>query len=121
MAIQALTVEARLLAQPVSFELASSTQAEGLEDRATMAPLAARRLGEMVSLGERIGAVELVVAARAVALRDAGPLGAGTGAAYELVRGLFPRAVEEGGPPPGLDPLVERIRAGALRAQSCSA
>src|SRR6266550_4237798 len=40
----ALTAEARLLAQPVSFELASTTQAEGIEDRVTFAPLAARRL-----------------------------------------------------------------------------
>ena len=47
-AIQAIAVEARLLAQPVSFELVSTTQAEGIEDRMTMAPLAARRLEEMV-------------------------------------------------------------------------
>ena len=41
---QGLTAEARLLAQPVSFELVSTTHAEGIEDRITMAPLAARRL-----------------------------------------------------------------------------
>ena len=45
---QALTAEARLLAQPVSFELVTTTHAEGIEDRMTMAPLAARRLAEMV-------------------------------------------------------------------------
>ena len=50
---QGLTAEARLLAQPVSFELVTTTHAEGIEDRMTMAPLAARRLGEMVELGER--------------------------------------------------------------------
>ena len=33
---EAMTAEARLLAQPVSFELASSAGAEGIEDRATM-------------------------------------------------------------------------------------
>ena len=37
---QAIAAEARLLAAPVSFEMASSTQAEGIEDRTTMAPLA---------------------------------------------------------------------------------
>jgi histidine ammonia-lyase len=37
-AIQALTAEARLLAQPVSHEVVSSTQAGGIEDRMTMAP-----------------------------------------------------------------------------------
>ena len=50
---QALAAEARLLAAPVSFEMASSSQAEGIEDRMTMAPLAARRLAEMVDLGRR--------------------------------------------------------------------
>jgi len=39
-----MTAEARLLAQPVSFEIASSSAAEGIEDRATMLPLGARRL-----------------------------------------------------------------------------
>ncbi len=43
-AVQAIAAEARLLAQPVSLELVSTTQAEGIEDRTTMAPLAARRL-----------------------------------------------------------------------------
>ena len=73
---QAIAAEARLLAAPVSFEMASSTQAEGIEDRTTMAPLAARRLAEMVSLGERLVAIELVVAARAIDFRA----GAGTSA-----------------------------------------
>src|SRR3984885_9127210 len=50
---QAITVEARLLAHPVSFELASSVKGDGIEDRATMAPLSARRLAEMVQLCAR--------------------------------------------------------------------
>ena len=45
LAAQSLAVEARLLAQPVSFELTSTAHAEGIEDRTTMAPLAARRAG----------------------------------------------------------------------------
>ena len=67
---QALTAEARLLALPVSFEVASTSHAEGIEDRMTMAPLGARRLREMVELGERIATIELVVAAQAVDLRE---------------------------------------------------
>src|SRR6185437_1465080 len=43
---QAITVEARTLAHPVSYELASSVKGEGIEDRATMAPLSARRLAD---------------------------------------------------------------------------
>ena len=57
---QGLTAEARLLAQPVSFEVVTSTHAEGIEDRMTMAPLSARRLADMVELGEAIVAIELV-------------------------------------------------------------
>jgi histidine ammonia-lyase len=41
LAAQSLAVEARLLAMPVSFELVSTTHAEGIEDRTTSAPLAA--------------------------------------------------------------------------------
>ena len=78
-ATAALAGEARLLAQPVSFELATTTIAEGIEDRMTMAPLGARRLGEMVGLGERIAAIELVIAAQAVDLRTPRALGRATG------------------------------------------
>lgn len=112
---QAIAAEARLLAAPVSFEMASSTQAEGIEDRTTMAPLAARRLAEMVNLGERLVAIELVVAARAIDLRaGARPLGVGTEAAHRLVRRLIP-ATSEGEPlPADLEPLVELVRSGAV-------
>src|SRR5262249_12145911 len=63
-AIQSIVSEARLLAQPVSFELSSVSQAEGIEDRATSAPLSARRLAEQVELGRRTVAIELVIAAQ---------------------------------------------------------
>jgi histidine ammonia-lyase len=39
-----LTAEARLLALPVSFKVASTSHAEGIEDRMTMTSLGARRL-----------------------------------------------------------------------------
>jgi histidine ammonia-lyase len=105
----ALTAEARLLAQPVSFEIASTTQAEGIEDRMTMAPLAARRLAEMVELGERIVAVELVVAAQAVELRNPPVLGAGTHRALELVRERVPFTGEGRTLPPDLEPVRELV------------
>jgi histidine ammonia-lyase len=109
---QALASEARLLAQPVSFELASTTQAEGIEDRVTMAPLAARRLAEMVSLGEGIVAIELVVAAQAVELRGSKPLGNGTQRAFDLVRERFPFVGEGETIQPDLDGVRELVRAG---------
>jgi histidine ammonia-lyase len=111
-AVQAFAAEARLLAQPVSLEVVSTTQAEGLEDRTTMAPLAARRLAEMVDLGARVVAVELLLAAQACDLRGA-ELGVGTDAARRAVRELAP-FVGEGEPLPELEPLVELVRSGAL-------
>jgi histidine ammonia-lyase len=113
-AIQGLVAEARLLAQPVSFELASTTQHEGIEDRTTMAPLAARRLAEMVELGARVVAIELAIAVQAVDLRGRPTLGAGTGRAYALVRERIPFTDAGEAIPPDLDPVVELIRAGAL-------
>ena len=38
---------------------------EGIEDRATMAPLSARRLADMIALCARVAAIEFVVAAQA--------------------------------------------------------
>jgi histidine ammonia-lyase len=47
-AAAALAAEARLLAQPVSFEVSTTSIADGIEDRMTMAPLAGRRRCEGV-------------------------------------------------------------------------
>jgi histidine ammonia-lyase len=112
--LQGLTAEARLLAHPVSFELASTTHAEGIEDRTTMAALAARRLGEMVDLGERVVAIELVLAAQAVDLRGSRPLGAGTARAYEQVRERVPFMAENEPLPADLEPIRELVRSGTL-------
>jgi histidine ammonia-lyase len=115
-AVQGIAAEARLLAQPVSFELASTSQHEGIEDRTTMAPLAARRLAEMVELGARVLAIELTIAAQAVDLRGRPALGSGTGHAYELVRERIPFTDAGEALPGDLEPLVELVRSGALTA-----
>ena len=112
-ACQALAAEARLLAQPVSFETVSTSHAEGIEDRTTMAPLAARRLAEMVELGRRIAAVELVVGAQAAELRGLEPRGRGTGRAAATVRRVVP-FLDEGDVVSDVEPLVELVRAGAF-------
>jgi histidine ammonia-lyase len=111
---QALTAEARLLAQPVSYEVVTTTHAEGIEDRITMAPLAARRLSEMVELGERVTAIELVIAAQAVDLRQPAALGVGTRHAHELVRERIPFMGEGDPVPADLEPVRELIRAGLV-------
>jgi histidine ammonia-lyase len=108
-AAQAFVAEARLLAQPVSFELATSTDSEGIEDRMTMAPLAARRLAEMVELGERVLSVELAVAAQAVELRGPPALGEGTRRAYDLVRERIAFMGEGDALPQNLESLREIV------------
>ena len=114
--VQGIVAEARLLAQPVSFELASTTQHEGIEDRTTMAPLGARRLAEMVSLGARVVAIELTIAAQAVDLRGSPALGVGTARAYELVRERVPFTDAGETVPPDLEPIVELIRSDMMGA-----
>jgi histidine ammonia-lyase len=82
----ALASEARLLANPVSLDYRGQL-AEGVEDHASMAPLAVSTTSTLVSLLHRLVALELIIGAQAVDLRG-GPdrLGGGTGRAYGLVR-----------------------------------
>lgn len=112
---QALAPEARLLAHPVSAEIASSTQAEGIEDRISLAPLSARRTREMVDLGERLLAICLVVACEAIDLRGLRPLGAATGRAHALVRELVPALTADSAVCPDLEPVRALVASGALR------
>ena len=124
---QAITVEARTLAHPVSYELASSVKGEGIEDRATMAPLSARRLADMVQLCARVAAIEFVVAAQAIDLRALSGasqslgLGLGTGRAYRMIRELVPFTQADGTLPADLEPLVELVIRGDLTPAACPA
>jgi histidine ammonia-lyase len=115
-------VEARTLAHPASYELASSVKGEGIEDRATMAPLSARRLADMIQLCARVAAIEFVVAAQAIDLRERpgltgaapGQLGLGTGRAYRMIRELIPFTQGDGTLPADLEPLVALVTTGNL-------
>jgi histidine ammonia-lyase len=116
---QAMAIEARLLAQPVSIEIPSATQAEGLEDRASMTPLAARRLSELVDLGRGVVAIELVVAAQAIELRHgAAPdaIGEGTRRAFDSIRSLVAFTGPGDTLESDLDPVRALIASGALRS-----
>ena len=112
--VQSFASEARLLAQPVSFELVSTSHAEGIEDRMTMAPLAARRLAEMVGLADLVVAVELVVAAQATDLRAPRALGRVTRETLAAVRERFPFFEEDDLAAHDLEPVVELVRSGKL-------
>jgi histidine ammonia-lyase len=111
-AVQAIAAEARTLAQPVSFEVVSSSKAEGIEDRTTMAPLSARRVAEMADLAARVVSIELLVAAQAIDLRRTSRLGDGTGRALRLVRELAGFTGRGDAPPAELEPIVGAVRAG---------
>jgi histidine ammonia-lyase len=116
----ALTAEARLLAQPVSFELATTTPEESIGDRITMAPLAARRLAEQLDLGARIVAIELICSTQAVDLRKPTRLGALTAAARDQVRERVRFAGADVPYPADPEPVVELVRSGRL-AQAAAA
>jgi histidine ammonia-lyase len=112
-AAHALAGEARLLAAPVSFELPSTTPEEGIGDRITMAPLAARRLAEQIELTHRILAISLLTSTQALDLRQPGRLGTITGRVRAQVR----ERVAFVGPdnyPVDLEPIVELVRTAAL-------
>ncbi len=110
---QSIAAEARLLAAPVSFDLVSTAHAEGIEDRMSLAPLAARRLTEMARLGARVAALELTVAVQAAELRGSAARGQGTGAAARIVRGHVP-FLAQGATVPDVEGLVASVQAGAL-------
>lgn len=112
--LQALTVEARLLIQPVSAELGSSSQAEKIEDRLTMAGLGARRLAEMTDLGFRAAAIACVIACQAINLRGLERLGPTLTSMHEAIRVHVP-VLGPGDPPPAdLEPLAAALRGGLL-------
>ena len=112
-AAQSIAAEARLLAAPVSFELVSTAHAEGIEDRMSLAPLAARRLTEMTWLGARVAAIELAVATQATELRGTTPRGTGTARAGAIVRRHVPYLAGPG-PVPDVEGLAEAIHRGDL-------
>ncbi|SMG46522.1 aromatic amino acid ammonia-lyase [Paraburkholderia susongensis] len=89
---KSLASEVRLLAAPTVIELASSSHSNGNLDRASMATVAARRARETVELCRSLLAMELMVAAQAVEIRQATPLGVSTGKLFKFVRSLVPYA-----------------------------
>ena len=94
--------------------MTSTSGAEGIEDRASHLPLSARRLAELVSLGEGIVAIELLVAAQAVDVRGSSPLGARTARGHARIREQIPVLVAGDTPPTDVEPIRELIRAGAV-------
>ena len=115
-AAQAIAAEARLLAQPVSYELVSTMQESGVEDRAALSSLGARRAAELLDLGARVVAIELTVAAQAVDLRDEPQLGVGAATLRAYVRERVPFLESPEQMPLPLEELAASIRSSAAPA-----
>jgi histidine ammonia-lyase len=105
---QALVLEIRHAAAPLS--VLSAVGADGIEDDSTGAAQAAFRVVDQLGRLRRLIAVELLVAAQALELREPVVLGAGTEAAYLCVRELVSALDEDR--PLGVD--VERLADAAL-------
>lgn len=112
--LQGIGAEARLLHQPVSVEVGSATQAEGIEDRLTMAHLGARRTREMAALGFRVAAIGAVFAGQAIDLRGVERLGPPLAARHAAVRALVPGLGPGDPPPDDLEPLIAALAGGLL-------
>jgi histidine ammonia-lyase len=110
----ALASEARFLANPVSLDYRGQL-AEGLEDHASMAPLAVNATSTLVGLAHRLVALELIIAAQGVDLRGGpGELGGGTGRAYAVVREFAPTLTDETEWIADVDGLTQLVGAGLL-------
>jgi histidine ammonia-lyase len=113
----ALASEARFLANPVSLDFRGQL-AEGVEDHASMAPLAVSTTSTLVSLMHRLVALELIISAQAVDLRG-GPerLGSGTRPAYALVREYAGTLTDETEWNADIEGMARRVGEGALASR----
>ena len=111
---RALALELAALATPRS--VGGGAAADGAEDDVTGALPGALRLHDSVRALARLVAIELVVAACGVELRDVPRLGIGTAAALAWVRERVPAGGEDRPLGPELERLSEAILGGELGA-----
>lgn len=83
-AVAAMTAEARNLANPVSLDFRTQL-GEGVEDYASMAPLAVSQTERMLEIANSVAAVEMLIASSALTLRGSAKLGKHTRAAHDLI------------------------------------
>jgi histidine ammonia-lyase len=102
---QALMAEIRLFAQPASIDPRAG--AEGVEDDASNAPLAVRKVADILERMRLLFAIEIMEAAQAIDLRRPERMGRATQTLYGLVRSTVP-SLEEDRP---LGPEAEQVAA----------
>ena len=89
----ALNAEIRLAADPASLDY--MPVAGSIEDHATMAVEGVAKAARGLDAAMSLLAIELIVAAQAIDLREGNTLGAGTGAVHELLRAHVPTMRED--------------------------
>jgi histidine ammonia-lyase len=112
--VSALEAEIRHLALPLG--AMTAPVADGVEDYAPMTPRVVEKTHEIVRRLARLAAIELVVAAQAVDLRDGLKLGRGTGRAFAFVRSHVAKLNEDRPTGPDFERLAVAILAGDLGA-----
>ena len=113
--LQALLVEAKSLIAPVSAEVGSSMQAEGIEDRMTMAPLSARRLQKMIDLSFVITSISAVISCQAIDLREkTHNIGYNALKLKQCIRDIIPMMGQNDSAPSDLTELTNMLKTGGL-------
>jgi histidine ammonia-lyase len=107
-AAESLASDARAFGHPVSYDVVSTSEAEGIEDRMTMLPLGARLLADQIDRARRVLAIELAVATRALVLRRPDPAGTGTGRVADRVAEAL-AWVRTGEGDPDVEPLLDGL------------
>ncbi|NMM06534.1 aromatic amino acid ammonia-lyase [Polaromonas sp.] len=116
--LTALWAEIRLRANPGSLDYLPVS--EGLEDHACMALGVAEKLGEQVERIRYLIAIELLVSAQAVDLRELDEAGMGEGArlAYRQLRQIVPVLDEDRPLGPDIDRVERAVAAGLFGLQA---
>ncbi|MSP92241.1 MAG: histidine ammonia-lyase [Myxococcales bacterium] len=110
----ALVSECKALCFPNSVD--SIPSSANREDHVSMGPIAARRLVDVVEMGERVVGIELLCAAQGIDLRAPLQPGVGTGAVWRALRQVVTPLDEDRVLHKDLDIAADLVRTGALLA-----
>ncbi|MDE1991869.1 MAG: aromatic amino acid lyase [Rhizobiaceae bacterium] len=110
--IAALTAEIGHLAMPMPFSV--TPVADRVEDYASLAMSVIEKLGRLVEKLRYLTAIELIVAARAVDLRENVKLGEGTQSLFAAIRAIVPPLDDDRSPSNDIYALADSIAAGTL-------
>jgi histidine ammonia-lyase len=108
----ALVSENKVLAHPASVDSISVSADQ--EDHVAMSPIAVRKCGEILQNVGAVLAVEMMSAAQAFEFRKPLTPGAGTSAAYDVIRQHVPRLVDDRPLHPDINAIAALIRSNEI-------